>query len=229
MKRNALWGLIVVLSLAHGVAGEGPTWPDPKVPQGENLGVPEGWVVRLDHPDHPAVISADEDEADIWFVNMTPGWHITTSPAGIFYHPAATASGNYRAQAKIHFFDPKGRNEGYGMIIGGSGLDTDEHQYDYFLLRNSGEFLIKRRRGADTSMIQDWTASDSINVFADDESSVANDLAIECRDDRVLFLINGSEVASFPRSDIATEGIIGLRMNHKTNVHVEDLSVHPLD
>ena len=81
--------------------------PDPNVPQGENLDRPEGWVVRLDNPD-PDVIVGKQEDADIFFVNMTPGWHITTHKSAIFYHPASTASGRYVARASVYFFDPAG-------------------------------------------------------------------------------------------------------------------------
>ena len=69
------------------VAATSSEMPDAGVPQGENNDVPEGWNVRLDRPDASTVIGSSEDD-DVYFVNMTPGWHVTTSKAGIFYHPA---------------------------------------------------------------------------------------------------------------------------------------------
>jgi len=224
----AVPALLVLTGAVPVFAGESDR-PDPNVPQGENLDVPDGWKIRLDHPDHPAVISADKDKADIWFVNMTPGWHITTKPAAIFYHPASTARGNFRAETKLFLFDTKGRNEGYGLIIGGRDLEGDDQVYTYFLLRNSGEFLVKGRKGSDTNVIKDWTPHDSIRRWKAPESSAENVLAIECSDETVTFFINGSEVWSHPRAGLETEGIVGLRMNHRVDVHVGDLSVTPVD
>lgn len=78
--------------------------PDPNVPQGINFEVPEGWEVRLDHEMEEVVIGSKIDSSDIYFVNMTPGWHIKTGPAGIFYHPANTASGTFGIKTELHFF-----------------------------------------------------------------------------------------------------------------------------
>ena len=198
--------------------------PDPQNPEGENGKTPPTWKVRLDRPDADAVIGAD-DEADIFFVNMTPGWHITTEPAAIFYHPASTAEGSYRAETTIHLFDPKGRNEAFGLLLGGRNLDGTDASYDYFLIRNNGQFLIKRRTGGDTSVIQDWTPSEAITTFgADSGSSVSNTLAVEVGDE-VGFFINGTEVVRLPRAAVHTDGLVGLRINHALNVHVSDLSV----
>lgn len=200
--------------------------PDPKVPQGENLKVPEGWEVRLDHADHDAMIGDDAETADIYFVNMTPGWHVTTGPAAIFYHPENSVEGDFTVKAKLHLFNPNGRNrEGYGIFIGGEDLDNEDQEYLYFLIRNTGHFLIKEREGDETETIEGWTASDAIVRYTDDSgSSVENNLEIRVSGDNLTFVINGTEVATL-EEDVESEGIFGLRVNHSVNLHVEDLSV----
>ncbi len=201
--------------------------PDPNNPAGENNAVPEEWLVRLDQPDSNVVIGADQETSDIFFVNMAPGYHITSGPAAIYYHPASTASGTYEASTTMHLFDPGDRTEAFGILVGGSDLQADNQAYDYFLIRNSGEYLIKRRRGSDTELIQDWTPHESIVRYTPDaeDASVANTLAIRAGEENVVFSINGAEVATYPRDEIKTDGIVGLRVNHALNVHVSDLSV----
>ena len=201
--------------------------PDPQNPAGENGAVPFDWSVRLDRPDPNAVIGANADSADIFFVNMVPGWHITTGPSAIFYHPNSTAGGEYEATLDVHLFDPGERREAFGMIIGGQNLSDDNQTYDYFLIRNSGEFLIKRRIGADTQLIQDWTASDAIVRYTDPSvSSVLNTLAVRVGETEVAFVINDEVVATHPRDIVNTEGLVGLRINHALNVHVSNLAVN---
>ena len=220
MKRFLLTATILFLPLAA------IAQMDPATPDGEDLGTPETWKVRLDRPDPEAVIGADSDSADVFFVNMTPGWHITTGPAGIFYHPDAVAESNYTLEATIHLFDPGERREAYGVFMGGQNLEGDDISYDYFLLRNTGETLIKRRTGAETSVIRDWTASEAVGTFGPDtESSVKNHLQVDVGDDTVTFSVNGTEVASTPRDQVMTDGVVGLRINHALNVHVSDLKV----
>jgi len=202
--------------------------PDPDVPDGENLSVPESWNVRLDHSNADVVIGAVEDSVDIFFVNMSPGWHITTGPAAIFYHPDYIAEGNYTLESTIHLFDPEERREAYGVFMGGQNLEGDDIMYDYFLLRNSGEFLVKRRMGSETSLLQDWTFNESVHMFGPDpESSVTNHLQVDVHADSITFSVNGTEVSSLSRDQVMTDGTVGLRINHALNVHVSDLKVTP--
>ncbi len=201
--------------------------PDPQNPQGENMATPPTWTVRFDHPG-TATVGADST-ADVWFVNMTPGWHITTGPAAIFYHPASTVEGNQRIESNIYFFDPKGRLEAYGIFFGGQNLDSDNITYDYFVVRNNGEFLVKRRNGDETSIIHPWTADEAVAIFGPEtEGTVANKLAVEVRDNEVAFFVNDAEVLTLPSESVNIEGVLGLRLNHQVNVHVSTLSVEDL-
>ena len=189
---------------------------------------PPFWNVRLDQPDPAVSIGADDEEDDIYFVSMTPGWHIATGPPGIFYHPASTAAGAFTAHATIHLFDPGDRNEAFGLFVRGMDLESANLTYDYFVIRNSGEFLIKRRIGSETKFVQDWTASPAIQRYMDPAvSSVQNDLRIRVNRADVVFSINEVDVATLPAADVRTEGIVGLRVNHGLNLHVFDLAVEP--
>lgn len=193
-------------------------------PEGE---VPPGWLTRFDDgSDH--TVGTDPDSSDVYFVTMTPGWHVTTGPSGIYWHPANTSTGSYNLHAAIHLFNPGERNEGFGVFFGGSGLDGPDQAYTYFLLRRSGEFLVKRRSGEETEEIIGWTANDAIAAYADTTTgTVRNDFDVDVDGETVRFSVNGTEVATVPAADLETDGVVGLRLNHRLNVHVEDLSVEP--
>ncbi len=45
----------------------------------------------------------------------------------------------------------------YGLFVGGQDLEGDDQKYLYFLIRRSGEFLIKTRAGDETSVVHPWT------------------------------------------------------------------------
>lgn len=203
--------------------------PDPNMPQGINLEVPEDWQIRLDHEMDDVIISSRPDSADIYFVNMTPGWHITTGPAGIFYHPANTASGDFTVKTELHFFDPGDRNrEGYGIFLGGSNLQGEDQSYIYFLIRNTGDFLVKKRMGEETEVLQNWTPNNAIIKYENgvtENSSVMNILEVDVSGNTASFIINGEEVASMNSSELATDGIFGLRVNHSVNLHISDLGI----
>ncbi|WP_412060811.1 hypothetical protein [Rubrivirga sp. IMCC45206] len=208
----------------------------PRAPQGENLATPPTWSVRVDAPHaehgddahHTPTVGADST-FDIRFVNMTPGWHITTGPAGIFWHPASTASGLFQAETKVHLFDPGERREAFGLLVGGTDLDGDAPRYDYFVIRQGGEFLVKRRDGDATTTLVPWTAHDAIVAYAPGDGAVANTLAVDVGAAEVAFSINGAEVARLPRGEVRTDGIVGLRVNHALNLHVETFAVAPTD
>lgn len=192
---------------------------------GQDAAPPDGWLVRTDAGGHGA---AGED---LVFSDMPPGWHITTGPAAILYHPDRTASGDFRVDAEIFLFDPSRRNEGYGIFIGGSDLDGDGQAYTYFLLRRDGSFLVKRRDGAGTSNVQGWTPHEAIVTWearGDGEATAENDLAIEANADHLVFFVNGQEVFRTARGDAHVDGVVGLRVNHSLNLHVASLDVTPI-
>lgn len=197
--------------------------PDPAAAQ--DLQRPSDWEVRFDDP--------GASEADLeMFVEMPPGWHVTTGPAAIFWDPANSASGDFRLEMEVFLFDPGRRREAFGLFVGGRSLDAPDQEYTYFLLRNGGEYIIKRREGSQAPTIRPWTGHDAVKAFSDraqGESSVSNVLAVEARGETVRFLVNGDEVASLPRSEVPVDGIYGIRINHALNVHVSRLEVSPLD
>jgi len=202
--------------------------PDPENPQGDNMATPPTWKVRFDHPG-TATVGSEQDSVDVWFVNMTPGWHITTGPAAILYHPASTVEGSQRIESNIYFFDPGERLEAYGLFFGGQNLEDDDITYDYFLVRNNGEFIVKRWTGDETSVIHPWTAHEAVAIFGSDtEDTVANKLSLEIHDAEVAFFVNNTEVVRLPRESVNTDGVLGFRLNHHVNVHVSTLSVEDL-
>lgn len=181
---------------------------------------PDGWEIRTDRP--------GADASEIFFVDMPPGWHITTGPAAILYHPDSVASGEFSVEMEVFLFDPEGRREAFGFFVGGRDLEGADQRYLYFLIRDGGEYLVKKRDGAETSTLLNWTPDDAILEYADrDEGGVTvrNVLRMEARTDRVVFRVNGDEVASLPRDDLALDGVVGLRVNHALNIHVTRLDI----
>jgi hypothetical protein len=186
--------------------------------EGEAAAMPEGWMVRLDR----AGGSAPGFEA------MSPGWHITTGPAGIFYDPEKTASGTFRVESEVFQFDPGSRNEAYGVFIGGKDLDADGQSYTYFLIRRDGSYLVKRRDGAGTSNVQGWTTHAAVVSWenrGEGEATARNVLAIEAGGEELVFFVNGQEVFRTARQGQHVDGVVGLRANHGLNIHVSSLDI----
>lgn len=191
------------------------------VAQGDDPPPPGGWEVRTDRggPGLPDGIA---------FMEMSPGFHITTGPAAIFYDPSNTASGSYRVEAEIFLFDPGERNEAFGLFVGGRDLAGDGQAYTYFLIRRDGGTLVKRRDGAGTTTVRDWTPNDAVNTWEEREegaTDVLNVLAVASTGDELVFSVNGTEVARVPGAGEHVDGIAGLRINHGLNVHVRSFVV----
>ena len=178
----------------------------------------EGWEARLD-------FEADIDSV-LGFMNMGSGVHVTTTGVGfaIFWQPESTAEGNFSISATFTQMERSGHANAYGLFWGGSDLQGPNQQYSYFMLRQGGEFLIRKRMGEDLPILVEWTANDAINDL-NDRGSSTNSLTVEADDETVRFLVNGTEVATQPRSAVDTDGITGLRVTHLLNVHIDDLSL----
>lgn len=80
--------------------------------------------------------------------------------------------------------------------------------------------------GENTEVVQAWTTNDAIIKYGDtEESSVLNVLQVAVDDETVRFIINEEEVAAVDATEINSEGIFGLRVNHSVNLHISDLSL----
>ncbi|NNK62416.1 MAG: hypothetical protein HKO98_04335 [Gemmatimonadetes bacterium] len=206
------------------VAGAVLLAPAPVLGQADELSRPAGWEVRFDRP------GMGEGDMEM-FVAMPPGWHITTGPSGIFWDPDLTAEGDFRIEAEIYLFDPEGRRESFGIFFGGRDLAGDAQAYTYFLIRDGGQYIVKERNGADAPTLVAWTDHDAVVSWADREeggANVLNTLAVESRAGTLHFFVNDVEVTSVPAGDMPVDGVVGLRVNHRLNLHVSRLEVMPL-
>jgi len=191
------------------------------VAQDANPGPPEGWIVRTDGGGHGG--------GELEFVDMPPGTHITTGPAGIFYHPDTTASGAFTVEAEVFLFDPGNRNEAFGIFIGGQDLDGDGQVYTYFLIRRDGSALVKRRDGDGTTTLLGWTENAAIVTWdekGEEEHTAKNVLGARVAGGQLTFSVNGEDVFSTSADGQHVDGIVGLRVNHGLNLHFSSLEVH---
>ena len=181
---------------------------------------PRGWVARAD---------AGGNNAEVRLAEMKPGFHVTTGPATIVFDSTMRASGNWRLEATLLLYNPGARAEGFGVIFGGRGLSSSAPTYAYALVRRDGKALLKVREGTATRTVRDWTANAAIPQWTSTAgASVKYPLVIEARADRVTMSVGGTQVLDAPRSELPTDGIVGLRVNHALNLHVDKVSVRPL-
>jgi hypothetical protein len=177
---------------------------------------PEGWNVRLDRP---GVLASEP-----FFETMAPGWHITTGPSILAYQPGTSARGNFKLDSEILLF-PDGQNEGYGLFIGGSSLESNELSYTAFQLRRDGTFSIWYRKGATVRSIVPWTPHPAIVPY-NAAGPVKNLLTVDAGADEVVFRVNGKPVNVARRQTLIVDGNFGFRVHENLNIHPATLSLH---
>lgn len=187
-----------------------PVMADPDATPAGSNGVPAGYMGRVDR--------ANQNIADARYTPVAGGgWEVVTGPHHILWQPADTASGSYTATVTLQQMESPTHPESFGILIGGSNLDQPDQKYGYFMVRGTGDYLVKTRDGDNTSNVVGWTASPAVPK-ANAEGRATYKLAVQVGTDSVRFSVNDAPVASVPRSALPTEGIVGVRIGH--NLHV---------
>jgi hypothetical protein len=189
-----------------------------------------GWTGRID----PQAAKAGRNISEAKFIAMGPGFHVTAGPAAIYWNPANTAKGNYTVTSTFTQTKAATHPEGYGIIISGQNLDAANQSYLYFVVRQDGKNLINHRANDSTvHKLVDWTANPAVKAIGAD-GKATNTLSVVVGADKLSFLVNGVEVNSLPRSQVdaagpqsGTSGIVGFRVNHNLDVHIDGLSITP--
>jgi hypothetical protein len=198
-------------------AAAGKEDPDKAVQGGGTL--PTGWSAR---PDKEGQVS------NVKFVAMEPGYHVTLGPATILYRQKDNAKGPFHTLARFDQTKKLTHSEGYGLFIGGQSLAGKDQKYTYFLVRDDGSYLIKRRNGETTTNIsKGWTEHAAVKK-GDQQGRASNLLEIDAKQNpnKVDFKVNGQTVHSADAKDMNIKGIVGLRINHNLDVHIQDFDLH---
>jgi len=217
--RRTVYATLLTCGAAAGLAAQAD--PDRPVAGGGTL--PPGWHARTD---------GNRPLTNVKFDSMSVGHHVTLGPATIFWRDADNATGSYIAEAKFWQFPSdthRDHREGYGLFIGGSALAAAGQRYTYFLIRDDGMFLVKRRMGDSTwSVTKGWTASDAVQsraAQADTTKPVENTMMIRVTATDATFLVNEKIVYKANASDVDGNGTVGFRVNHNLNVHLGALGI----
>jgi hypothetical protein len=206
--------LVTLFALGTTAALAAQDDPDRAVAGGGAM--PAGWHARTDN---------NAPLANVKFVIMGVGQHVTLGPAAIFWRDADTASGSYTVEAKFWQFEATRHREGYGLFIGGSGLAGAGQRYTYFIIAGNGQFLVKRRIGDSTAVVSGGWAANPVIVKTDSAGKAENTLTIQVAGGKASFRVNGTEVYATDAAGLDVKGIVGYRVNHNLNVHLGPIAI----
>jgi hypothetical protein len=167
------------------------------------------------------------------------GFHITTGPATTFWNPANSASGDYTVKAT--FMEPKFMNlndhpHPYGIVIAGNGMGTGDASMLYCEAYGNGTFIVRGFGPAAFALGgRRATANAAVHKAAGPGQPVTQEIAMSVHGDKVSCSINGTEVASYDKSEVvgagklkSLDGVYGVRSAHNTEVMVTGLTItHP--
>src|SRR5687768_3779336 len=185
---------------------------------------PEGLKVRIDRSTNA---QDPDDSPELKVMAMGKGFHVVGGPAGTFWDPKNTVSGNYTVRATFNLQQPSNHTNYYGIVIGGSDLAGAKQSYTYFIVAQNGQFQIRSRTADQVVSVhpaRGGAAHQSIQTPGANGQST-NTLEVRVVGDTVSYVVNGTVVHTTPRSAVKTGGVAGVRVNHMLNVHVDGFTV----
>ena len=198
---------------------------------GGGISIP-GWTGRID----ASAAQHGSKLADSKLSREGSALHVVTGPAVAYWNPANVASGNYTVSAT--FREPKYMSlndhpHPYGVFMAGNNMGTDKQSYLYCAAYGNGNFIVRGFGPAPFQMNGGEGASNpAVHKAAGKGQPVSQEIAMSVRENKVSCSINGTEVASYDRSQVvgpgklsSTDGVYGIRFAHNTEGLVTGLEV----
>jgi hypothetical protein len=190
-----------------------------------------GWTGAVD----PTEAQAGHTINDTKLAAEGQNLRVTTGPASTYWNPENKASGNYTVRAT--FTEPKYMNlndhpHPYGIMIAGNDLGTANQSFLYCSAYGDGQFIVRGFGPTTFHMNGHGEANAAVHKAAAAGAPVTQEIALSVKGDKVECAINGSVVASYPKSALvtagklkSTDGIYGIRFAHNTEGIVSGLAM----
>jgi hypothetical protein len=188
-----------------------------------------GWLGRVDR--RPA--SQGKTINDSRFEAAAGGFHLAVGPAGNFWNPANTASGDYEVMGTFNELKMAASHpHSYGMFIGGADLQSENETLMYCIVYATGKYSIKTFHGAKVTTIVDGESSDAVHK-ADANGASTNSVGWRVRGGTASCVINGTVVKTLQRAEFvaadrltSTDGVYGIRVSHNVDLKVSGIMKH---
>ena len=189
-----------------------------------------GWQGRIDR----RALSQGKTINDSRFAAEGRGFRASVGPAGIFWNPANTVSGDYEVMGT--FTEHKmaaAHPHSYGLFIGGQGLESDTETLMYCIVYGTGNYAIKTFHGATVSTLAAPTAHPAIKKADATTGQAVNTVGWRVRGGQASCVVNGQVVRTLERAQFVaadklttTDGIWGIRATHNVEFSVSGLMKH---
>jgi len=212
-------------------AGQRPPVEEKATPI-ENGGIfVKGWTGIVDE----GAVKQGQSEKDSSFKAEGGGFHVMTGPA-ITYLDAKKATGDFTVSATFtepHYMNRNTHPHPYGVVIAGGGKTAADQSALYCAAYGSGTFIV---RGFGPAAFQlngrRGEANDAVHKAAGPGEPVTQTIAIQVKGGNVSCVINGTTVGTYAKADVVgegklttTDGQVGIRMAHNTDVLIKDFKV----
>lgn len=188
----------------------------------------DGWDLRIDRRPLSRGMSSDDSR----MVEENGDFRLSVGPAGYFWNPANTASGNYEVSATFteHAMSSDHPHP-YGIFIGGSDLESENEKLLYCIVYGNGDYVAKTFHGEEVTTVADRQPSDAVNAAGAD-GMATNTVGWRVQDGTATCVINGTDVASFSADEVtgpnmldSLDGIYGIRVSHNLELTVSDFGM----
>jgi len=187
-----------------------------------------GWKGRVDR----RPMSQGKTVADSKFGGGNGVYRLSVGPAGNFWNPAHTATGNYEVKATFKEHKMAASHpHSYGMFIGGSALESESEKLAYCIVYGNGTFSVKTFSGAKVTTVVDRAAHEALHK-ADANGESTNEIGWRVQGDQASCVVNGAAVKTFAKSELvgsdkldSTDGIYGIRVSHNLELTVSGLTL----
>ncbi len=174
-----------------------------------------------------------DDVPDVQIATVEDGFYVTTGPAAVLWRPEQAVTGDYTLGGRFTLMAAASHRTFYGVVFGGRNLEGAQQTYHYFMVAQTGEFvIIHRADDTTTTHLQTGTAHPSVRVANASGRSV-NDLEVRVGGTQIEFVVNGTIVHTAAKTGVLanTDGIWGVRINHVLpgGVLVRNLGVSAMD
>ena len=178
---------------------------------------PAGLKMRVDRS---TSASDPDDNPELKVVTAGKGFRVTGGPAGVFWKPTDTATGDYTVKATFELQQPSNHVNFYGLVFGGRNLEGADQAYNYFVVAQNGMFQVRQMQAGKATNVAPRTAHAAIKT-PDASGKSTNALEVRVAGDTVSYVVNGQVVHTTPKAGMTTDGLVGVRVNHMLDVQVQ--------